>query len=529
MLDPTARNRIPGEPSASGDDHDPLLEELRQKRAVARFSTVLLGVVLAVGATYAVPALAPLRPWIPGRGYVPFWNLLGRELLGEQEVDPEPPRLVPPPAEAPAAPLAPTAPASARAVASAENPVFPPYQNELATPPQAARIQNPEALEHYFETLTRVELRAPGAVARAGQWGDSVLGLDGITSHIRQTLQARFGDAGHGFHLLDRYNPSYHHQGIEFEPGGGWSRCLVVQECNKRDHHYGYGGLLVRSGGGASATFGTAPRGFGAVASHFELWFARQTSGGRFEVKVDDGAPRFVSTRGPELEDGWFELDVPPGAHRFQVRAAGGGEVRGYGVVLENDGPGVVWDAMALIGGSTRGLRTIDPEHVASQLRHRKLDLIVFMFGGNDLERNYVDLKTSMEPYYAEYGEVLAHFRAGRPGASCLIMSPSDHGKRAVDGTIVSRPFVKTLVAAQREIARRNHCAFFDTYAATGGEGTAARWYRARPRLLSPDLGHPTTFGHALIAQLFTDALLYEYGAYRARMSGHPLVVAQGD
>jgi hypothetical protein len=87
----------------------------------------------------------------------------------------------------------------------------------------------------------------------------------------------------------------------------------------------------------------------------------------------------------------------------------------------------------------------------------------------------------------------------------------------------VPKRFLKPLVEAQREVARQNGCGFFDIYQATGGEGTAARWFRARPRLISPDLGHPTEFGHELIAGLIADAILAGYEQYRARMQGKPL------
>jgi lysophospholipase L1-like esterase len=281
--------------------------------------------------------------------------------------------------------------------------------------------------------------------------------------------------------------------------------------------------LVVHSGGGGAAIWSTPKQGFGQTISLFELWFAHQERGGKVEIVIDDGAKATVDTRGPRLEDGWQKVRVQPGHHRFKVRAVGGGDARLYGVVLENDGPGVVWDGMVLIGGSTRGLRTQDPEHVKSQIRHRDLDLIVFMFGGNDMERNHVDLKKSMQPYHEEYGDVLKRFRAGKPQASCLIMSVADHGKRTPDGRIVSRKFAKELAKAQREVAHKNGCGFFDTYEATGGEGMAARWYRARPPLMTPDLGHPSGHGHDVIAGLLANALLHGYEAYRARKEGEPL------
>jgi hypothetical protein len=100
-------------------------------------------------------------------------------------------------------------------------------------------------------------------------------------------------------------------------------------------------------------------------------------------------------------------------------------------------------------------------------------------------------------------------------------MSLTDHGERTADDFIVSRDFAKQLADAQRTIARENGCAFFDTYEATGGKGTAARWQRAG--LMGPDLGHPTGAGHELIGGLVVNAILHAYGEYRVKMEGKPL------
>jgi hypothetical protein len=103
------------------------------------------------------------------------------------------------------------------------------------------------------------------------------------------------------------------------------------------------------------------------------------------------------------------------------------------------------------------------------------------------------------------------------------VISLVDHGERKPDDSIVSRPFTKTLSNAQREVARQNDCGFFDTYEAMGGKGSAARWYRSNPRMMAPDLGHPTGTGHEVIAGLISNALLHGYEQYRDRMAGQPL------
>jgi lysophospholipase L1-like esterase len=153
-----------------------------------------------------------------------------------------------------------------------------------------------------------------------------------------------------------------------------------------------------------------------------------------------------------------------------------------------------------------------DQDHLRAQLDHRGAHLAVLMFGGNDMIRNI-----SMDEYRAEYRQVLRHVRDARPDMDCLVMAPLDHGERQ-GVRIVSRPVVPAMVEAQREAAKAEGCAFFDTYAAMGGEGSAGRWFRRTPRLMGGDLGHATHNGHQVIGELFYRAVVEAYVDYRERM-----------
>ena len=99
---------------------------------------------------------------------------------------------------------------------------------------------------------------------------------------------------------------------------------------------------------------------------------------------------------------------------------------------------------------------------------------MVFMFGGNDVQREQGDLKNDMAPYEREYTRVVRKFKAGRPAASCMIMSLIDHGVR-MDGVVRTRSIVPRLVASQRKVALEQGCAFFDTFTAMGGVNSFAR------------------------------------------------------
>lgn len=427
------------------------------------------------------------------------------------------------PSEAPAAPAAaaPSAPAATAAT------LFPPYAgNPEDDDPSGVELEGVQNLAYYYGQLTLSELGVKGAITRGSLWGDSVIGGDGLTQEIRQRLQRRFGDAGHGFHALGKYSRWYGHRGVRYQERRPWETCLIIFKCEK-DRRYGYGGVSSVSLGNSLSMWGTVSEGqgpdeLGHNLSRFELWYQKRPDGGGFEIRVDGKVARVVDSRAPEVSDGFETVQFPDGEHEIEVAALGTGVARGYGVVLERDRPGAVWDELALIGSFIQRLDYEDPDHIAGQVKRRDVDLLGFMFGGNDLSREHSDLKTTTAPYEAEYTRVLRKFRAGKPSASCLILSMTDHARK-VEDEIVSRPGVARLVEAQRKVALAEGCAFFDTYMAMGGPGAVERGRKNKPPLASPDLRHPTVAGQRRIATLFYAALMHGYARFRRAHAGQPL------
>ena len=112
--------------------------------------------------------------------------------------------------------------------------------------------------------------------------------------------------------------------------------------------------------------------------------------------------------------------------------------------------------------------------------------------------------------YPGELRTVIERIRAALPHASLLMMAPMDRGEMKA-GEIMTPPAMEQLVGEQRKIAGETGCAFFDTFAAMGGAGTMARWYQARPRLVSADFMHPLPAGAAIVGGLFESALVRSY------------------
>jgi lysophospholipase L1-like esterase len=392
-----------------------------------------------------------------------------------------------------------------------------PADHPKAEPREFQPVEDPKGtLVPFFEALGRTDAKEPGAITRITHLGDSSIGHDGLPHSIRTRMQDRFGDGGAGFVLIDRasVNSNYGTKVATHATTTTWQACMLTNLC-KRDGHYGLGGHTFWASADASSTISTQSKGaYGTTASHIELWYLAQPRGGRIKLKVDKAEPEVVTTLADAPEDRWHVIDVEPGPHRITVSAAGGGQARAYGLVLETDGPGVVWESVSMIGAFTKRLNGFDTEHIAGQVAHRSADLLVLNFGGNDLRR-LVGNSLSPEEYEQEYGEALDRLKAKRPEQPCLVVGVIDHGK---SGSFTVAPeVVDTMIATQRKIAFDHGCAFFDTVAAMGGAGSLRKWRERSPSLAEPDLKHLNNRGRDVMGKLMYQALVAGYESYRHR------------
>lgn len=369
-------------------------------------------------------------------------------------------------------------------------------------------LEFPEALAGFYDALGRVD-DGEREVVRVVHLGASMIGMDDLTGVLRGRFQRRFGEGGAGMVLMQRYMPNYLHQWVKFH-GREWDHCFIAFLC-EGDGHYGLGGVTFTSTGGASTTIATREDEMRDEVSRFEVWYAAIKGGGKLSIRVDGGKATLVDTRAAALEDRYHVIDVERGRHEIEVRALG--RVRAYGVVLETDGPGIVWDQFSMLGAFTRRMLAWDEQHIADQIEHRDPHLIAFTYGGNDLRRVAVGKLTGPE-YVREYVSSIARVRAGKPAASCLVIGITD---RAQTWTFAVTPeHMDTLVNAQREAAREAGCAFFDSYAAMGGEGSARRWRKLDPPLAAGDLKHLTHAGQEVLGGWVYDAIVAGYVRHRA-------------
>ncbi len=371
---------------------------------------------------------------------------------------------------------------------------------------QALLDDESPALDHFYAALWRSEKKERGAVTRILHYGDSPTTADLITGDVRTTLQARYGDAGHGFVLIGKPWAWYQHTGLQVS-GSGW-KMSRASNSELHDGLYGLGGVSFAADEAATSRIVYATPGH----RHFEIWYLKQPGGGTLEVSGDGAPLGRVDTSAAASTPGVTSFLAAGSVHTLDLQVSTA-PVRVFGVVAEKNTPGVVYDTLGLNGASIHVLSTImNGDFWCDQLRRRHPDLVIVNYGTNEADfASFID-----HGYEKELREAIRRIRTALPDASIMLMSPMDRGHREGDG-IVTMPTIPHLAEIQRRVAHDTGCAFFDTFHAMGGEGTMARWYEGQPRLVSADLIHPTPQGAKMIAVVFARELAAGLNRYKLR------------
>lgn len=396
-------------------------------------------------------------------------------------------------------------------------PVRDDLQQILHEPAESVTLQDYGCgMNHFYSALARTEQKEPGAITRISHYGDSPISGDLISGGARTLLQEKFGDSGHGYILVSKPWDFYYHEGVSME-GDGW-------QVNSPIVHGG-GGAVGLGGAGFTASSSsayseirTAKKGGGSAVGRFDVFYRAQPHGGSFLAYVDKEDPREFPTQADAKSSSVVSIPVEDGAHTLRLTPKGNGVVTLYGVALERNSPGVVYDTLGMLGGTVHHITLFHEDAWTKDLQDRKPDLVILNFGTNESNYGYL----AFPEYVRNYSVVIGRIRAALPGVSILIMSPMDRGARDDDGDIVTIPSIPLLVAAQQHVARTEAVAFYDTFAAMGGMGTMARWYDEHPRLVTGDFTHPTYTGAEQLGTMLVNALMKGFDEYKKDQGSPP-------
>jgi lysophospholipase L1-like esterase len=236
-----------------------------------------------------------------------------------------------------------------------------------------------------------------------------------------------------------------------------------------------------------------------------ELDYLQQPGGGRVALSDNGETVKESSTEGP-LAPRFLDFATAPGHHRFEVRTLEPSPVRLFGWVTENP-KGITYESTGINGAEAALIQRWDEPMHAFYLRRRDPALIVLAYGTNEAS----DSKWTEAGYLETFSAILQRLRRAVPAASILVLGPPDRFTR-VKGSW--RPFegVDRIVAAQQEACRQNRCAFWNTRARMGAEGSMGTWVMAG--LAQGDYAHFTSAGYQRLASVLFQDIMRLYESY---------------
>jgi len=384
-------------------------------------------------------------------------------------------------------------------------------------------------------------------------FGDSHTAGDSMTSRIRQTWQARFGDAGRGLVGAGKVPTKHYYQrDVRYGKQGDWH--AMVGGARGDTEPFGIDGMRVTGKGkGADLWVETcAECGAGKSVGQFEILYYAAPDHGILRYRVDDQPWQQLATKTAAIEPphpARQVISVPDGPHKLTMEHGGGGVLDLFGVVMERAKPGVIVDSLGVVGRRLGSLRSWDWSIIGEQLATRDPKLVVLQYGTNEAD----DPDLVLEDLARYYDETILRIRAAAPTASILILGPPDMGVREAgkscdrmkakpDQPVIPECEWRTpavlpeIISVEHAAATRNHVAFFDTFAAMGGADHMEQWNEAEPKVAYKDRVHFTDIGYQHWADALSGALLAGYAEWRSAqklpavkpMTAPPVVAPQG-
>jgi lysophospholipase L1-like esterase len=386
--------------------------------------------------------------------------------------------------------------------------------NVVKTP--VPEIEDPtRSLAPFFDRLAELERGTATRPVRIAIYGDSNLTSDFLPGHLRRLLQARYGDAGHGWVSLSKPWGSYRHEDVTH--AGFWPMFKLYAPTTHLvpDRQYGFANMAAQSSEiGAAAWAGTtknAKSKVGQSVSRFELHYLKQPRGGSFTVQIDKKDVRSVETRASAFEAGIETFDVDDGAHELRCVVRGDGPVRLFGTSLDRSPAaggskaGIQIDSLGAGALNYQRLTWVANDTRRVQLARRAYDAIFIWLGMNVM---------FVPPNREWTKEVITELRTALPSVPILLLGPSDTVR---EGEKKSDPRIVAVAKQIREVAAETGVAFWDFREAMGGDGSIIDF--TRRGLTGEDHIHFGPEGSHLMGDRLLCALS---SAFSAHFGDHP-------
>ena len=354
---------------------------------------------------------------------------------------------------------------------------------------------------------------------RVAFFGDSFIEGDLFTADVRELLQSEFSGRGVGFvpitSIVSEFRGSIRHK------FNGWTRHTLLKPGaipeELKDKFYISGEVFEATEGAYVRYEGVNYRRHLRASSMARFIFMNRGNSTIHVVTNDTITQTFT----PKTSDAVQEMNITGDIRSLEIKIENPDKFLGYGVVFE-DGVGAVVDNYSLRGNS--GLSLCGSSHLINRQINGSLkyDLIVLQYGLNVLSADVSD--------YSSYGRlmhrVVAHVRRSFPNSSILLMGVSDRSVQ-VDGTFITMPTLKNMLATQRSVAKSCGIAFWSTFDAMGGENSMVEF--VNKKWGARDYTHFSQAGGKFLAKKFVASLFRGSDNFAVSAASDSTLVAMPD
>ncbi len=176
-----------------------------------------------------------------------------------------------------------------------------------------------------------------------------------------------------------------------------------------------------------------------------------------------------------------------------------------YGMMLENDSSGILYDMIGVNGAEYR--HYVKSKYFMEQFSYLNADLVIVSLGTNEAFSAGFDKAL----FYRYIDTLITNIKIASPNASILLTTPADSFRKSRKGR-VKNPDMKDARLTVINYCLHHNLPYWDLYEIMGGYGSMAKWYTAK--LSAKDRVHFSGRGYQIQGDLFYKALMNGFEKY---------------
>ena len=344
-------------------------------------------------------------------------------------------------------------------------------------------------LDHaeYLSQFLRKLKTSNDSLVRILYLGDSQLEGDHVTYALRKTLQSHFGGGGVGLiPLKTLFNSS---AGITILSDDFGSE--EIHKRSKKGSKYGVFGkyyLPLKEDSKVTLKLKSEAQNFDQI---------RLLYTGKAQFSMNGDKPKNF-----QLTGNYKAIDIVP-TEEMEFHFKNDEDLKIYGFLADAKN-GIAVDNVPFRGVMNPNYYLQDTTFLRQLNQHLNVDLIVLHFGVNVVN----DIRKSYSNYKIALTRDVQFLKENFPESDLMIVGVSDMAHK-IDGEMVSFENISRVLEVQQAVSAENNIAFWDLYAAMGGEGSILKWYEKG--WVRPDYVHLSKEGTNYLGALMAKDLIQLY------------------